>query len=454
MTENNNTDQQNLDRLLSQQRWQELLRTLRNSDPADTADYLEELSSDKRDTVFRLLDPQTASDVVVEMEPSYLEDVLEDMEALKLARLADEMASDDAVNFLNDLDQQKQSKTLGHMRNADEISRLLGYQEGTAGQLMTTEYCAVTDDKTVQEVRESLAPAEFTDPILFVYVIDTASKQFIGAISLQELFQSKPSKNIGDIADSSVNFCYIDDDQEEIARKFRKYDIWVMPVLDHNHRLMGRITADDIMDVLHEESDKDLAMMVGAPDIEAETTSAFKIARMRMPWLLITLASGLINSIIIKYFLDLTDIATISIFIPAILAMGGNTGIQSSAIAVRGIALGYQAYSRLLNLACREIFVGITMGLTCGTLTTAFVYLGFFLTNAQTGGPSILALGLTVGIAMCNAMVFATCFGAAFPLIIHRLGADPAVASGPFVTTSIDLAGALIYFLTCIIILM
>ncbi|MFW6413861.1 MAG: magnesium transporter [Verrucomicrobiota bacterium] len=454
MPQDDINNQQNLDNLLAQKRWQELLKSLRSTDPADTADYLEELSSDKRDTVFRLLDPATASDVLVEMEPSFLEDIVEDMEALKLAHIADEMAPDDAVDFVADLSRQKQAKVLAYMRNSEEVSKLLGYQEDSAGHVMTTEFFAVSSSYTVRQTREALAPAEFTDPILYVYITDPKTRKLEGVVSIHKLFHSNPSKPISEIAETDYTFCYVDDHQEEVARQFRKYDVWVMPVLDRQHRLLGRITADDIMDVVHEEADKDLSKMIGAPDIEMETGSVMRIVSLRLPWLLVTLFGGLVISLVLKSTLDVINIAILSIFAPAIMMMAGNTGIQTSAIAVRGIALGYQAYSRLFNLVVREICIGIFMGIACGSLTGGMIWGAFLVTGAQADGTTALALAFTAGIAMGNAMIVATCIGAFVPLTLHRLGIDPAVASGPFVTSSIDIIAALIYFLSCSIILL
>lgn len=454
MPKDETNNQNKLDSLLAQSKWQELLSSLRSTDPADTADYLEELSSDKRDTVFRLLDPSTASEVLVEMEPSFLEDIVEDMEALKLARIADEMAPDDAVDFVSDLPQQKQSKLLAYMRNSEEVSKLLGYQEDTAGHVMTTEFFAVPASYSVRKTREALAPAEFTDPVLYVYVTDPKTRRIEGVVSIHKLFHSSPSKMISDIIETDYTFCYVDDHQEEVARKFRKYDVWVMPVLDRQHRLLGRITADDIMDVVHEEADKDLSKMIGAPDLEIETGSVLKIVRLRLPWLLVTMFGGLVISLVLKSTLDVINIAILSIFAPAIMMMAGNTGIQTSAIAIRGIALGYQAYSRLLNLVIREVLIGVFMGVVCGGLTGIMIWGAFVVTGTQADGTTALALALTAGLAMANAMIVATCFGAFVPLTLHRVGIDPAVASGPVVTSSIDIIASLIYFLSCSLILL
>lgn len=447
--------QQQIEKLIRQERWQELYRRLKTMDPADTADLLEEVDSDKRETVFAMLDPATASDVLVELEPSYMDDLIEDMEALKLARMADEMAPDDAAHFVMELDDELRYRVLSHMKAREEVKNLLEYKEDTAGHIMTTEFCSVPLNYTVRQTRETLIPLEPTDPVLNIYVVEPDNGRLAGIVNLQTLFTSPPSQSMADIMDLDFVCCYADEDQEEVARKFRKYNVWVMPVVERvTLQMLGRITVDDIIDVLHAEADEDLAYMVGAPDIEAETASPLHIARLRLPWLFITMIAGLVNSLIIKSMLNVTEIAVIAIFVPAIMAMGGNTGIQSSAIAIRGIALGYKTYNRILPIVAREIGVGAALGIVCGTATGLLVFAALVLTGADLGGPSASMLALTVGGAMANAMVFAACFGAVVPLLMQRLGADPAVASGPFVTTANDLGGSLIYFLTCVLLLM
>ena len=448
-----NHDRQELLQLLSERRWGELCQHLRAMDPADTADFLEEIGPDERELVFERFDPETASDVLVELEPYYVDDVTEDMPSEELANYADEMAPDDAADFLNEFDADESARILSRMQEPDRVADLLRHESDTAGHVMTTELCAVPATATVEETRKALAPLDLTDPVLFVYVLEPKSRRLEGIVSLQDLFTAKHTERAGDIADREFVAAFTYEDQEAVALKFRKYDVWEMPVLDYSGRLKGRITVDDIMDVIHAEADEDLAMMVGAPDIETEEGSPFKIARLRLPWLLITMFGGLINSLIIKSILDVTDIVVVAIFVPAIMAMGGNTGVQSAAIAVRGIALGYNAYTRLLRIVGREISVGVFMGLVCGTATAVVLWSIVLIYAPDTGGLSATTLALTVGTAMCTAMIFASCFGSIVPITMHRLGADPAVASGPLITTSNDLAASLIYFATCVLIL-
>ena len=444
-----------LQELLEQRRWDELRLAIGRVDPADLADFMEELSSDDRDTVFRLLDLETASDVLVELQSSVVDEVVEDLPSDHIADLAEQMAPDEAADFLAELDDRQSAEVLAAMEPEErqEVRELLRHEPDSAGSIMTPEMITVPATATVDDTRVELAEADFSDPVLNIYVVDPAGGTMLGLVTLPELMSADPDATVGDIADRDYVYCSVGEDQEEVARHFRKYDLWVMPVVDAHGRPVGRITVDDVMDVVHEEADEDLARMVGAPDIEEEEESLFRITRMRLPWLLITMFAGLINSVLIKTMLGVTNVATIAIFVPAILAMGGNTGMQSSAIAIRGIALGEKKYSRLLIIAFREIRVGICLGLICGAVTACLAWGILCLTAADIGPLAPGLLAAAVGASMCNAMTFASAFGALVPVLLHRLRVDPAVASGPFVTTSNDLSASLIYFVTCVILL-
>jgi magnesium transporter len=442
------------DELIRAEDWSALVRAIQHMDPADTADLLEEFEPATRDRIFRMLDAQVASDVLVEMEPPYLDDVVEELSAGQLADLADRMAPDDAVRILSDIDDEERSaEVLAGMKEREDISELLRYQDDSAGQLMTTEFVAFDADTPIREVREALVTHEPVDPVFYVYALDSASGRLLGLASVKTVFTAGLDARLGDTVETQYVYCGVDDDQEDVAHKFRKYDVWVMPVVDEHHRLVGRITADDIMDVLHEEADEDLAAMVGAPDIEKEEDSPIVIARLRLPWLLVTLATGLVNSVVLKSMLNVTANATLAIFIPAIMAMGGNTGMQSAAITVRGLALGQQPYKRLWPLMGREMAAGAVMGAACGLATGVVVYAVLAATGADTGGVFPARLAVTVAVAMFCAMSFASCFGTVVPMTLHRLGTDPAVAAGPFVTTSNDLSASLIYFSVCFLML-
>jgi magnesium transporter len=341
------------------------------------------------------------------------------------------------------------------MEEGDAVASLLPYPEDSAGHVMTTEVCALPRIATVADAREAVAATESADPYFYIFVVDDLNeRRLLGLLPVVDLLAADPDQTVESLAKKDFISCSVDEDQEEVARKCRKYDLWVLPVLTAEGRLAGRITVDDVMDVVHDEADEDLARMVGAPDIDEEEDSPLRIVRLRLPWLVITVFAGIANSVIVTKMLAVVDnIVAVAVFVPVILAMGGNTGMQSSAIAVRGIALGASRYRRLLRLAAREVFVGGCLGVCCGALAAGLVWSVLVLTGAETGGIPPARVAFAVGVAMALAMAFASSFGSIFPILLHRLKIDPAVASGPFVTTSNDLSSAAIYFLACFLLL-
>ncbi len=435
----------------------ELERLLKGVDPADIADFLEDLDDDERDAVFHFLGKADQADALVELEAPVAADVIEDMDNAEFVSLATHMAADEIVELLNDLDDDDRTAAILEalpQEQRQEVQELLSYEEDSAGEIMTPETCAMLKTATVAEARQALTAIETDDPIHYVYVTNPDDESLIGVVSLMDVIKAEGDVKLGDICDDHPVYTTPDEDQEDVARKFRKYDLWVMPVVDHEKKLIGRITVDDVMDVMQEEADEDLAHLVGAPDIEDEDDSPFHISRKRLPWLMITMFAGLINSVIIGSMMSLTNIQAIAIFVPAILAMGGNTGMQSSAVCIRGIALGMEKYRHLRQIVQREILVGLCLGTVCGITSAVVVFSVLHFSGHAPSGLSPLRLGIVVGISMLNAMAFAASFGALTPIILHRLGVDPAVASGPFVTTSNDLSASCIYFLTCWLLLM
>jgi len=444
-----------LHRLVEEEKWDELHRRLSRIDPADVADFLEELDPEDRDRIFEKLDVETASDVLSELESPAFDDVVEDLPSERLADLAESMPPDDAAEMLSELEDEHSAKVLAAMDPEEraEVAELLQYPEHSAGRIMTPEICAVPPERKVREVLDLIRRMEVSDPIFNVYVIDPEDRTLLGVVTLSDLMRADPEQTVGQIAEREYQYAEADEDQEDVARRLHKYHLYSMPVLDRRHRLLGRITADDALDVVQEEVDEDFARLVGAPDIEEEEQSPLRVARLRLPWLLVTMCTELVIGVIVKNLLNVTNVVAIAIFVPAILAMGGNTGQQSSTITVRGIALGKKAYRRLLGIVWREVRVGLCLGATCGLLSGLLVWAILTVTGADTGGYSPVRLGVAVGVAMCNAMLFGSAYGSMVPVIVHRLGIDPALASGPFVSTSNDLSAALIYFGTCVLFL-
>jgi len=446
-----------ISQLLAEEKFSVLKEAFIDIDPADVADIFGELSSKELDKLFHILAPDLASDVILEMEPEDVEDVVDVLAPNKLADIIGEMAPDDAVDFYSSLDQEEQNAVLLHLNDKDrqKLKELLEYEEDSAGGLMTPELCAVTDETTVEQCINLIAQADFSDPISLVFVVDK-NRLLIGSIAISELLAEARNCKMKDLnrLDTNTVYALVNEDQESIARKFRKYDLYAMPVLNENNKLIGRITADDVMDVMHEEADEDIAHMAGAPDIEHHVESPLAIVKLRLPWLMITMGAGMLVSIIVNGIINIEGAAALTAFVPVIMAMGGNTGMQASAVTIRSIALGQIEFDKLFSVFMREVKVGATMGIICGMIAGLLVILNLHLvSNAIVDFPHVLKFACIVAAAMTTAMTFASFAGTVLPILLHKFEIDPAVASGPFVTTGNDLSASLIYFLMCYILI-
>lgn len=448
----------------------EQLRTLLTEmDPADVADLVEAIDdSEEQDRVFSMLEPVMVSDVVAEMDAGPLDELAEHKTPEELADILTNMAPDDAADVIEELElpteELREILRLVPEEERSAISELLRYEEDSGGSIMTPELCALPSDTSVIDALKAIGEANLSDPIMQVYVVETKTGVLLGYVNIVELLSHSETASdsghtfstrltLGDLVKTNYIWATTDDDQEKIARDFRKYNLWVMPVVDAKHRLVGRITADDIMDVIQEEADEDMAKMIGAPDFEEHEESAFKAVRMRLPWLLITMVAGLLNSLLIDNIQAATQIATVSIFVPVLMAMGGNTSIQATAIAVREIAVGRLGPSHLGQTIWKQILIGAMMGIVAASVVWvgAYAVLEFFV---QPEGVIVSRLCWAIATAMFTGMVFASVFGSIVPVILDKLHIDPAVASGPFVTTSNDLSASLIYFGTCVLLIM
>ena len=447
-------DKKNIQHLLDAKKFDELRHQFSCTDPADVADAIEELDSDEQELVFSILDNEIASEVLSEMDPEDIEEVLEKLPPSRLAKVMEEMAPDDAADLFNDLDTQEQNRILHFLEPSKkkEIQELAHYEEDSAGGLMTPEFCAVSSEATVQQAISALAEADYSDPITSVFVVDKEG-HLVGDINISELI-SKPGKSlVKEVVDPDPVFAVVDEDQVEVAQKVRKYDLLVIPVVDHDKKLIGRITVDDIIDVIDEEASEDMARMAGAPDIEHNESSPLSIVRLRLPWLLITMVTGTLVSFIIQKITNIERAVCLVAFIPVILGMGGNTGMQATAVTIRSIALGEIKFSRLAGIFRREMLVGAIMGTVCSIIIAGVVWINLTYFARIDSGISLIRLITVVGCSMFSAMTFAALTGTIFPIVLHRFNIDPAVASGPFVSTGNDLSASLIYLVMCYLML-
>jgi magnesium transporter len=407
--------------------------------PVEIAEIIDHLVEERKRYLFQLLGVQVASNVIQEVSDLSRGQLLEEFEVPRLVEIVDEMASDDAADVVGELPPEQAEEVLAQIdtEQAQELRQLLRYDEESAGGLMTKKFVSVFENATVQEAIDQIrATVDQGESVYSVYVIDKRGV-LVGALPLAQLVLNKPGDRISRIMDTDVVTVPTDMDQEEVAALVEKYDLASMPVVDRVGRLVGRITIDDVVDVIVDEASEDISKMAGTTDEEIRQDSALRIAGLRLPWIIISLLGGILSGTIISHFRGaLGSLLALAFFIPVITAMGGNIGIQSSAIVVRGLATGEIGIFHIARRIFRELRIGLLMGLMCGGVVglVAFVWQGNPL------------LGVIVGSAMLSAITVAATMGALVPLLFRKANIDPAIATGPFVTMSNDIVGLFIYF--------
>jgi len=415
----------------------EMLRTLK---PVEIAELIEALDEESRGKLFLLLDVDTASDVISELSDDSRDDVLDDISDTELARIVEDMDSDDAVDLVGDLLDERAERVLAVMdpRDSSEIRDLLVYPEDTAGGIMQKEMISVAEEATINEIIDQIRQqAPDVDDIHNIFVVDHSGR-LKGSVPLVHLILAKPpDARISQIMDTDPISVPVDMDQEEVARLFKKYDSVDLPVADKGGRLLGRITVDDIVDIIDEEATEDMFMLAGA-DEDLLSSSILKNASTRVPWLFICWLGGVLNSFLIKGFEShLSQLIGLAAFMPIILGMGGNVGSQSVALIVRGIATGRVSTTDFLKIVVKQLGVGAILGCMYGVMlgvTTFFIY------------PANPRMSFVVGLSIFNSMTIAAFIGTILPIMFFKLGKDPAVASGPFMSTAMDLVGVGAYF--------
>lgn len=407
--------------------------------PADIADLIERLDSENREKVFSLLPAEVASEVLSELEEAPKEELLEELDSSQIARLVNEMESDDATDLVLELSEDKASEVLSKVQeaNSEDIKELLHYPEDSAGGIMAKEYVAVNANCTVDEAIEELRKMrEEVEEIYQCYVIDDDGK-LVGYVPLKNLILADSHTLVRDIIDEDVFAIDRAMDQEKVARIFEKYDLVSAPVVDMDHRLIGRITIDDIVDVIHEEAGEDIARIAGIGEEEILEESTFRIIQARLPWLIISFFGEMISATIMHLFeATIAQIVASAFFIPLVMAIGGSIGQQSSIIVVRGLATGEINTRDIRRRLFRESRAALINGLVIALLIFSAVV--FWQQNVKFA----TVLSSTLIIVVLNAAFF----GALIPFGFKKLNVDPAFASGPFVATFNDVVGLMIYF--------
>lgn len=407
--------------------------------PADIAEIVDELDNDEAKYIFAHLDNDLQGDVLMELEDEVRYHFVESFATEQLAKQLENLDSDDAVDILGELEVDRQLEVIAEMEsdNAEQLVKLLNYDEDTAGGLMQTEFIRAKLDWPVNRcVIELRRQAEEVEKVYTIYVVDE-DNHLVGFLSLKSLLFASPKTQIRDIfQDKNMVYVTTNIEAEEVGRIMEKYDLVSIPVLNLQKKLVGRITIDDIVDVIREEADKDFQMASGISENVESSASVWKMSRSRLPWLMIGMLGGILGAQVIGNFEgQIGKIPALAFFIPLVAAMGGNVGVQSSAIVVQSIANGSNQFSSIWSKVKREAGLGLLNGLICSSVIFVVTWL-----------LETMTLGISVSIALFIVIVFAAIFGTLIPLVLNKYKIDPAVATGPFITTLNDVVGLFIYF--------
>lgn len=429
-----------IEQLISENKGKELESLLHEIHYADIAEIMEELDDYEASYLFKLLDSEKTAEILLELDEEVREKILSNLSAKEIAEELDELNTDDAADIIAELPQSKKEEVISELEDvehAKDIVDLLRYDEDTAGGLMGKELVKVNENWNVLTcVKEMRQQAENVSRVHSIYVVDD-EERLKGRLSLKDLLTTSTKTPISEVYIKKVDYVKVDTKDVEVARIMQKYDLEAIPVVDELGRLVGRITIDDIVDVIKEEADKDYQLAAGiSQDVEADD-SILELTRARLPWLVLALLGGFISVRVLGLFDGAMDNhPELFFFTPLIAAMAGNVGVQSSAIIVQGLANNTLSGS-LWNRLLKEVTLSLLNGLILGIILLIGSH---FLLNVN------FMLGITVTVALLSVIVTASVLGTFIPMTLNRYGIDPALATGPFITTSNDICGILIYF--------
>ena len=419
----------------------ELIKTeLSELHNVDIAELIEELDEEYGKILFELFEDETSAEILVELDEESREVVLEDLSSQEIAEdLIENLDSDDAADIIADLPSEKKVEVLSHIEDiehASDIVDLLSYPENTAGGLMAKELIKVNEKWAVLRcVREMRKQAEEVDKVYTIYVVDD-DDVLLGTLSLKKLLLSPEKTCIKNIYNEKVFSVKANSDDEEVANIMEKYDLIVLPVVDDLNRLIGRITIDDVVDVMKEEAIEDYNKASGISEQVDASDNILTLTRARLPWLLIGLMGGIMGAEVIGIF-DIENNIELAFFTPLIAAMGGNVGVQSAAIIVQGLASNNLGMDSLAQRLIKELGVALLNGIICSGL--------IMIITSLIGYPN--SISFTVSISLMAVIIFAALFGTFIPLVLDKYKIDPALATGPFITTVNDVLGLFIYFM-------
>ena len=418
-----------------------LIERIHSLHPADIAEVLDIVDLPQAQYLYKLLEEDLASEVLVEIDEDTREEFLNSLSSEEIAESLEKMYADDATDVIQDLPEDVQEEVLEALKDDEhlsEISQLLNYDEDSAGGIMDMDFISANCNWTIKNaLKKFREQVEDVDHVYTIYVIDD-QKKLLGTLSLKRFLYASDSSLIKDVFKENPISVNVNEEAELVASKMEKYDLVVIPVIDEGNQLLGRITIDDALDVIKEEAEKDYQMASGISEKVESSDSLFVISRARLPWLLIGMVGGILGAYVIGFFEgNLKENAVMASFIPLILAMGGNVGVQSSAIIVQSLANNSLDYDSIAKKLLKELLVALFNGVICASIALLFCW----------ATKSDFELALTIGVSLVAVFTYAGLFGTFVPLILNKYEIDPALATGPFITTTNDIIGLLIYFL-------
>ena len=408
--------------------------------PADVARVIMNLDTpQERRTVFELVEGVAGQGKVVsELSDEMILELLEDRNAADIAWMLRTVPADDAADILGVLPDEVAQNILPLMKaeESQEVANLMAYPKGTAGSIMTTEFFSLPEETTAREAIQRLQQATKAETVFYIYATDRVGR-LTGVVSLRELLVVAPTAPLKSMLFRDVISVSVETAQKEVASQVANYNLLAIPVVDAEHRLVGIITVDDVVDVIRDEDTKDMLKMAGATEEDAQmSTPSLVAAGLRFPWLFTNLAGSLVSGFILWWFrFTIQEVVAVVTFIPVIAAMGGNLGIQSSTLIIRGLATGRVEHSDIWKVVFRELRIGLLLGVLCGVL--------LFLTGWVWQGNGYL--GMVVGGAILITFLISSSMATVTPLLLRKFHVDPAVAAGPFITTAMDITGVSIY---------
>ncbi len=428
-----------------------LMELLSNQRSSDIAEVVELVDNEQRRVIFDAMDKPISAEVLEKVDEATRSELFELLKDEELIRLVSELDPDDAADVLSELPEEERTELLESIPPAEsaEIKELMSYSEDSAGGIMDTAVISVSEDATVTEAVNKIRAAEIDEDFFSVCVVDKDGK-FVGDVRIRFLLSRPETTRIGDLVDPDTIYVTVDMDQEEVRNIFSKNDLIVAPVLENDNKLVGRITADRIIEVAEEEAAEDLYTMAGTDADELDTFSAVNAARIRMTWLLPCLIGTGITALVLMFFLhkfgeSYAIVYTAALlFVPMIAAISGNAGLQTSAIVVSGLATGHLAALRLRQVFAREVRIAVLVALSCGVIGGVACAILLNVKELESTIKSV-QLVFAFGMAMFSAIMVATTLGLFLPFLFRRIHIDPAISSGPLVTTANDSISVAIY---------